>query len=73
MRCDGCHHEMSNGRCWRLTCPSNGAGVSSAMVRDRVMIECAAAGRDAQWFNPFAVAPDKAYVGTLFDEDDEDA
>lgn len=25
-RCEVCEHEKAMGRCWRLTCPTNGAG-----------------------------------------------
>ena len=32
--CRDCGHEMSLSRCWRLTCPSNGAKESALLVRD---------------------------------------
>jgi hypothetical protein len=28
-----CGHEKSNGRCWRLTCPTNGAQESAELAR----------------------------------------
>lgn len=31
--CDICQHRKTLGRCWRLTCPSNGARESFAAAR----------------------------------------
>lgn len=28
-----CGHEKTNGRCWRLTCPTNGAKESADLAR----------------------------------------
>jgi hypothetical protein len=31
--CSICDHPITQGRCWRLTCPTNGAKESFAVVR----------------------------------------
>lgn len=87
--CSSCGHAMSMSRCWRLTCPSNGAGISSQLVYDRAVAQCASAARmvmRSSLFDP--EPPEKAYVGMSSrefrdvyeqqvpwpgDEDDDDA
>lgn len=62
--CSSCGHDMAMSRCWRLTCPSNGAGISSQLVYDRAVAKCASAARmvmRSSLFDP--EPPEKAYVG----------
>lgn len=70
--CRDCGHEMSLSRCWRLTCPSNGAGISSQLVRDRVaydraVVACSNAARMAMRSSLFdPEPPEKALAHTMF-------
>ncbi len=80
--CPSCNRERSQGQCWFLTCPSNGAsGQALAMMRTfagNVMADCERAAqrmrRGADLFhvdNPDN-APSKATAHMIEDEDDED-
>lgn len=42
--CSTCGHERTLGRCWRLTCPTNGARESFEHVRSEAKAASVAAG-----------------------------
>lgn len=69
--CTQCGHEMSQGLCWRLTCPSHGARESAQLVRDRVKRDCASAAQQLRRYHEFDDPPDKALAFVFDDEDEE--
>lgn len=70
--CPSCGHTMSQGLCWRLTCPSHGAGISARLVRDRVERESAAGAKRLMRSSLFdQEPPDKALAFVQFDDEEE--
>lgn len=62
---------MSQGMCWRLTCPSHGAGISAKLVRDRVERESAAGAQRLMRSSLFDPAPPDKALAFVFEDDEE--
>lgn len=77
--CDTCGHEKAMGRCWRLTCPMNGApyGLLDLVADDLRSVGVAAVrvtpGRVERIspFDLFAEPPEKAFPFVSMEDDDE--